>query len=291
MISEDKAACLMYHRIPFKDKSKGYLLCRVTNSRVGHHLIGACAPAKSATKDMHTASTAQETIVITPSAKRLAFTRWNVPPIPTNPPEDASSSRETSPSVDGASSTSSHDEPDPLTFAMRNLTLSQPEKPELAKRVAFVIDRFSTEVPIIYSTNDDIIPMSLVTGRSFYDFVAAGDEKRIRAAVDQVKTWGVNEEGSPSDGGWAFNRFHMHLKGRDRRPPDSTAKHPHGKGAQHPDLLSARRTFRQRPSSERGVNAPQKEIKMVDCIFSPQSDGIIVIIRETLPPNWSRSNQ
>ena len=93
MISEDKAACLMYHRIPFKDKSKGYLLCRIvsaddywrgysmlrgyanqTNSRVGQHIIGACAPAKSSTKNMHTASTAQETVVITPSAKRLAFT-------------------------------------------------------------------------------------------------------------------------------------------------------------------------------------------------------------------------
>ncbi|EJC97769.1 uncharacterized protein FOMMEDRAFT_149572 [Fomitiporia mediterranea MF3/22] len=285
MISEDKAACLMYHRIPFKDKSKGYLLCRITNSRVGQHIIGACAPAKSSTKNMHTASTAQETVVITPSAKRLAFTRWNVPPMPTYSSEDPTSSRETSPPTDGASDSSStiHDELDPLTQAMRNLTLSQPEKQVAAKRVAFVLDRFSTEVPIIYCTNDDIVPKPLVTGRSFYDFVAAGDEKRIRAAIDQVKTWGVNEEGSPSDGGYAFNRFHMHLKGRDRQLPDPSRKHATGKGAQHPDILS-RKTFRQRASSERGINVPVKEIQMVDSIFSPQSDGIIVILRESMPP-------
>lgn len=91
MIDEDKAACLMYHRIPYADISKGYMLCSVvgiydcstlavadygyikTISRAGQHLIGACSPATSETKAMHYASTASEVIVITPSAARLAF--------------------------------------------------------------------------------------------------------------------------------------------------------------------------------------------------------------------------
>lgn len=33
MISEDKAACLMYHRIPYKDTSKGHVLCSVVRYR------------------------------------------------------------------------------------------------------------------------------------------------------------------------------------------------------------------------------------------------------------------
>lgn len=98
---------------------------------------------------------------------------------------------------------------------MHKLTLTAPTRPETVKRVAFVVDRFSINVPVIFATNDEIVPKSLVMGRSFYDFVMPGDETRIRQAMDMVKGWGVDESGFPSEGGFAFNRFKMCLKGRD----------------------------------------------------------------------------
>ncbi|KAL5522567.1 hypothetical protein ACEPAG_8584 [Sanghuangporus baumii] len=296
MISEDKAACLMYHRIPYGDKSKGYMLCSVTISRAGPHLIGACSPATSATKAMHYASTASEVIVITPSAARLAFRRWNVP---SAPPMSASSSgqsktsRESTPeSPEAPSSPSSpKNETEELTQSLRHLTLTPPSQPEVAKRVALILNRFSTEVPIIFCTNDDILLRSVALGRPFFDFVTKADEIRIRQAIDMVKSWGVSERGNPADGGFAFNRFHMYLRGRDSssRPEGESARKRRSFHAMAPimgpessDSARKRNRSKQRLTAERGVSAPTKDVLLVDAIFSPQSDGIIVIIRPAL---------
>ena len=136
-------------------------------------------------------------------------------------PGQSTSSREVTPPTDAGSSPSPEASPkketDELAQSFDRLTLRPPAKPEVAKRAAFVLNRFSIDVPIIYLTNDEILPRSVAVGRSFYDFVTPGDETRIRQAMDTVKAWGVNERGSPADGGFAFNRFHMYLRGRDSR--------------------------------------------------------------------------
>lgn len=126
----------------------------------------------------------------------------------------SASSRESTPESPSASS-SPGNETDDLAKSMKRLTLSPPAQPELVKRVALILNRFSKDVPIIYCTNDDILPRSLALGRPFFDFVTKADEIRIRQAIDMVKSWGVSERGNPADGGFAFNRFHMYLRGRD----------------------------------------------------------------------------
>ncbi|MCQ8865484.1 hypothetical protein, partial [Escherichia coli] len=68
-------------------------------------------------------------------------------------------------------------------------------------RVALILDRFSLHCTILHLTNADILPPA-AKGRPFYDFVAPQDEEKVRAAMDTVKGWGVNEQGHPSDGGF-----------------------------------------------------------------------------------------
>ncbi|KAL5524627.1 hypothetical protein ACEPAF_9767 [Sanghuangporus sanghuang] len=321
MISEDKAACLLYLRVRHRDLKKRFVLSSISCSRVGDHLIGAVSVASSATKAMHNASTAQEVIVIAPGAAHLEFRRWNDPPPITAPtsPVYGSSSGSGSPqsrdsSLEPPSPSPLRSEPEEISSSLHSLSLSPPARPTSAKRVAFVLDRFSTQVPITYVTNDDIIPRSLILGRSFYDFVTPGDENRIRKAIEAVKSWGANDSGGPSDGGFAFNRFHMYLRGRDSsiRPEPSSRNrrksHAHAdrppSGARTPTSRdgrtssshaspgatndtsissSSRNRIKPRTPSERGVSAPTRDIQLVDVIFSPQSDGIIVIIRPALP--------
>lgn len=89
-----------------------------------------------------------------------------------------------------------------------------------------ILERFSLECPILYLVNEDIFPSALVKGRSFFDFVARSDEDKVRTAMETIKGWGVNERGSPSDGGFGFNRFKIFLKGRNSRQE----KFPHSIG-------------------------------------------------------------
>ncbi|EJC98125.1 uncharacterized protein FOMMEDRAFT_171474 [Fomitiporia mediterranea MF3/22] len=319
MISEDKAACIMYLRVRHHDPRIRFVLGSISCSRVGQHLIGALSIASSTTKAMHNASTAQEVIVISPEAAHLHFRRWNEPPpitAPTSPVQHGSSS---SASASPQSRENSLDPPSPpryepekLSQSLHGLTLSPPAQETAPKRVAFVLDRFSVNVPITYANNDDILPRSLVLNRSFYDFVTPGDESRLRKALDAVKGWGVNERGHPSDGGFAFNRFHLYLRGRDSSvPPDSTllrnrrTSHADTSGVRNnrdrrtssshnqsgptpssnepPTPSSSRNRIKQRMPPERGVGAPSRDIQLVDVIFSPQSDGIIAILRPALP--------
>ncbi len=54
-------------------------------------------------------------------------------------------------------------------------------------------------------------------GRSFYDFVVKADEKLVRGWMDAVKTWGVNDRGNPSDGGFGYAKFRIDVNGRDSK--------------------------------------------------------------------------
>lgn len=317
MIAEDKAACLLYIRLVRKGPAKNYMLMSVTCSRVGMHLIGACSAASSALKAVHNASTATEVVVIAPMASHLEFRRWNVPPsFPqsdssgTNSPSSRNSEEPPSPNVDNE-----------LMLAMTQLVLTQPPPDRIqSKRSAFVLERFSVHCPILYSTNDEILPRSLVYRRPFYDFVAPGkSEHTARGVIDMVKTWGVNEKGSPSDGGFAFSRFKILLKGRNstakpidpaplrnrRTSPlsDNQGVRPYRDGrtssvpqsslsgssptsepsASSVSLSKGSRTKKLKlKGAERGVDSSDQEMT-VDAIFSPQSDGILVILRPAVP--------
>jgi hypothetical protein len=100
---------------------------------------------------------------------------------------------------------------------MNKLTLTAAPSDAGSRRSALVLERFSTECPIMFANNDNILRRALIQDRPFFDFVHDADEKRVRKALDMVKSWGVNERQQPSDGGFAFNRFYLRLNGRDSR--------------------------------------------------------------------------
>ncbi|KAH8114492.1 hypothetical protein DFH11DRAFT_1743632 [Phellopilus nigrolimitatus] len=298
MIKEDKAACLLYLRIPYKDPHKGYLLCSVSCTRVGRQLIGGVSAATSSVKAMQWASTAQEVFVIAPSASEFVFRRWNDPaatvtdaaePVETetSPPISTRTSMSSAPSQ---SSTDSSPTIPPLTlseFAPQSIN---------SQRTALILERFSMNCTVLHITNDDMFSTPLIMGRSFYDFIAAKDEKRVRSALDTVKGWGVNERGHPSDGGFAFNKFTVLLQGRDssadpppprghgRHAQQSSSKYPYRAhvSSDHTKSSSSRSRMKSHSISKRaaGPSGRERSTEMkVDAIFSPQSDGIIVILR------------
>jgi hypothetical protein len=87
--------------------------------------------------------------------------------------------------------------------------------PSQSPRAALILDRFTVDCTVIYCTNDNIVPTTTVMGRPFFDFVAAKDEDIVRSWIDAIKSWGVNERGQPSDGGFGFGKFAFCLEGRD----------------------------------------------------------------------------
>ncbi|THH01921.1 hypothetical protein EW026_g852 [Hermanssonia centrifuga] len=70
--------------------------------------------------------------------------------------------------------------------------------PEQSVRTALILNRFSVNCNIQYCSND--------TKR---------DEDLVRSWIDVIKTWGVNERGQPSDGGFGFGKFTLLINGRD----------------------------------------------------------------------------
>ncbi|KAI5119044.1 hypothetical protein M0805_005910 [Coniferiporia weirii] len=312
MIHDDKAACLLYLRIPHKDPRKGYVLCCVTCSRVGRHLVGGVSPATSGVKAMYNASTAQEVYIIAPTAAQFEIRRWNdpapTPSIPVSPTdhETPPSSVNSDDLPSAPSPVSSGDQSAPETPSVPHLTLSQ--EAAQSSRTALILDRFSMNCTILHITNDDILSESLTMGRSFYDFVTPADEEKVRSAMDTVKGWGVNERGHPSDGGFAFYRFNVLLKGRNSsvRAHDpaparnrhaqqgaAPAAHPYREGRGHPTqgaapVSASDTTISTSSRSRMQGRAPpdrhgghRKDEMVVDAIFSPQSDGIIVILRRS----------
>jgi hypothetical protein len=167
---------------------------------------------------MHNASTAQEVTIITPTARDFELRvctvspqgatpsdrraqRWNDPnPMPPCPvPPHLMTTRSGSPS---------HDNTYPETFE---------PLPEQSVRTAFILDRFTVNCTIIYCSNDSLINTTDAMGRSFYDFVIKRDEELVRSWIDVIKSWGVNERGQPSDGGFGFGKFTLLVSGRDSR--------------------------------------------------------------------------
>ncbi|SRR6266550_6993213 len=82
-------------------------------------------------------------------------------------------------------------------------------------RTAFILNRFSLSCTVEYCTNNFFLNTMDAIGRPFFDFVAKKDEDMVRAWIDCVKSWGVNERGQPSDGGFGFGKFTLIPEGRD----------------------------------------------------------------------------
>lgn len=89
--------------------------------------------------------------------------------------------------------------------------------PEMSVRTALILDRFSINCNVLYCSNDSLISTTACMGRSFFDFVSRKDEDLVRSWIDVIKSWGVNERGQPSDGGFGFGKFNLLVRGRDSR--------------------------------------------------------------------------
>ena len=89
--------------------------------------------------------------------------------------------------------------------------------PEQSIRTALILDRFSVNCGILYCSNDSLISTTACMGRSFFDCVSRKDEDLVRSWIDVIKSWGVNERGQPSDGGFGFGKFNLLVRGRDSR--------------------------------------------------------------------------
>ncbi|KAJ3011476.1 hypothetical protein NUW54_g2156 [Trametes sanguinea] len=97
-------------------------------------------------------------------------------------------------------------------------------------RTALILDRFSVNCTILYCANDSLLATTTCMGRSFFDFVAKRDEDLVRSWIDVIKSWGVNERGQPSDGGFGFGKFTVLVNGRDssiRHPDPVPSRHRH----------------------------------------------------------------
>ncbi|KZT11845.1 uncharacterized protein LAESUDRAFT_754395 [Laetiporus sulphureus 93-53] len=290
-ITQDRAAVLAYLRMKHKDPYKGYILCAISRTVCQNVLVGSVSYASPGPKAMHNASTAQEVRIITPSAKDFEFRRWNDPnpmppcPVPNlsrsvTPTGSPSGSRSPSPSPEREAEAPEHF--DPL--------------PEQSPRTALFLDRFSLNCPILYCSNDSILQTTHVLGRSFFDFVMRSDEDLVRSWIDVIKSWGVNERGQPSDGGFGFGKFKVCVEGRDssERPPDpapsrrghqSNRDRERGRDREHDYQKAHRASHGTTHDPSHGRNRrrgePQQQRLVVDAIFSAHSDGLMVIIRKS----------
>ena len=79
--------------------------------------------------------------------------------------------------------------------------------PSQSFRTALFLDRFTLRCDVLYCSNDLLIDSFDCLGRSFFDYVAKKDEVEVREYIDTVKSWGVNETGQPSDGGFGYSGF------------------------------------------------------------------------------------
>ncbi|KAJ6508303.1 hypothetical protein C8R45DRAFT_1168093 [Mycena sanguinolenta] len=193
-ISSDKAATMAYMRLKHKDAHKGYLLCAVSWSWEGALSVAINMRSNSVFsvsfnipggEALHTSSTAQEIIVISPAAANFEFRRWN----------------ESSPA------------PAPSATLHSPADLPAMQSP----RTALILDRFSANCTITHYSNSQLIPSGAAIKRPFFDFVARQDEALVRSWLVAIKTCGVNERGYPSSGGFGYGRFLLCGEGRDSR--------------------------------------------------------------------------
>ncbi|KAK0464197.1 uncharacterized protein EV420DRAFT_1627294 [Desarmillaria tabescens] len=252
-IKADKAAVLVYLRMKHKDPYKGYVLCGVSRTVVHNVLVGSVSFASPGAKALHNASTAQEITVISPAAENFQFRvrpgllisdgmtllqcrlpRPHSPPRPQLPPTRyPTNTSRPSPSAQPSSSTAS---PSACT--------------------------------IQYCSNDLLIESTEAIGRSFFDYVARKDEAIVTSWIDVIKTWGVNERGQPSDGGFGFGKFALLTEARE------SEHHKHGTNKSR----SSKRSSQTPRKSSHQPEALQGTIA-VDAIFSAHSDGLMVILR------------
>ncbi|KII90935.1 hypothetical protein PLICRDRAFT_39514 [Plicaturopsis crispa FD-325 SS-3] len=267
-ICQDKAAVLAYLRMKHKDPYKGYILCGVTRTVVKNVVVGSVAFATLGAKAMHNASTAQEVIVISDTAREFQFRRWDQPsPMPPCPVPEAARIADMS----GAQSSA----------------VSYGTPADQSIRSAFILNRFTQNCTIVYCSNNDILDPTVAMNRSFFDFVTIEDEGLVRAWIEQVKTWGVNERGQPSDGGFGFGTFWACPTGRDSLAV--TADAPLSRRRSAPNTLSRSSssssllTHPIRPHAVRGLSSASASVserhQRLDAIFSAHSDGVIVILR------------
>ncbi|KAL1745796.1 hypothetical protein HDZ31DRAFT_81675 [Schizophyllum fasciatum] len=321
-ITEDKAAVLAYLRMRHKDPYKGYVLCGISRTVVHNVLMGSVSFARPGPKQLHNASTATEIEVITPDARDFQFRRWNDPtPMPPSPGtiQELPTSEEESPAAwhrrsesqspsprrgrhhsrhrntGGSSSPEDHERATRSPSPRVDPSVSFDPLPNQSFRTAFIVDRFSLSCPIMYYTNDHFIETMEVMHRSFYDFVSKKDESLVRSWIDLVKSWGVNERGQPSDGGFGFGRFRLLTRGRksaeadteqNRRRTSMSRQRQNSRAPKHKSVSRSRPTIQtdahmadgliDRPRVDRSQTHPYT---YVDAIFSAHSDGLMIILR------------
>ncbi|KAL0069141.1 hypothetical protein AAF712_003827 [Marasmius tenuissimus] len=143
----------------------------------------------------------------------------------------------------------------------------------------------------MYCSNDHLIQAHSWEGRSFFDFVSTTDEDRVMSWIDTVKSWGVNERGQPSDGGFGFCKFGLVSSGRSipspprnrilrDRPAQETRPRPPRGGQSNGQ--QGRRHGQGKHLKKGGKEAAPRgndEEVPVDAIFSAHSDGLMVILR------------
>ncbi|KIK96447.1 hypothetical protein PAXRUDRAFT_308222 [Paxillus rubicundulus Ve08.2h10] len=286
-IRQDKAAVIAYLRIKHKDPFKGYILCAVSRTVVHNVLVGSISLAIPGPKAFQNASTAQEVVVLTPSAKDFEFRRWGDPsPMPPSPIPNISIFDD-EPEDEGGKQNPGVPTPAPQPI------LSYKPLPSQSFRSALILDRFSIHCPIQYCSNDHLLSTTTVMGRSFFDFVAPRCDAIVRSWIDVIKAWGVNERGQPSEGGFGYGKFILLPKGRDSRndripdAPSSRRREMAGPTKSHAarSQALAGSSMRSRLYSSvvsGGVTSPGEEV-VVDAIFSGHSDGVLVILRATSP--------
>ncbi|GLB38650.1 putative PAS fold [Lyophyllum shimeji] len=308
-ISKDKAAVLLYLRMKHKVPSRGYILCGVSRTVVHNVLVGSVSFAHPG-KAMHNASTAQEVEVVTPSATTFQIKRWHDPspiaphPITTSLPTPASpTSSWRSGSSPRSISGSDSEELSPLPALRRQDTISFEHLPNQSLRTLFILDRFTMKGTILYCSNDLLVTTLSAMGRSFYDFVDEKDEEMVRRWIDQVKSWGVNDLGQPSDGGFGYGGFTLLTKGRDSSRSERVPE-PFGSHSRHRDRTGRKLASRHSharveagPGASRALHIPGRTHLPpistmshgegpspqvpVDAIFSAHSDGLMVILRRS----------
>ncbi|KAM6494432.1 hypothetical protein JOM56_010793 [Amanita muscaria] len=282
-IQQDKAACLVYLRMRHKDPYKGYILCGVSRTVVHNVLVGSVSFAQPGAKALHNASTASEITIVAPDAANFELRRWNDPtpmapdPLPriNSPASPVPSSPTWVPSSPDSSRTpSEHRSPTPESTPEPNFD----DLTYQSYRTAFILDRFSLNCTIEYCTNNFFINTVDAIGRPFFDFVAQQDEDMVRSWIDCVKSWGVNERGQPSDGGFGFGKFSLIPEGRDSigrvlDPLSGKQKNGAHRSRSQRSRASAQQ-IRPRVRSLAG-----RSLMTVDAIFSAHSDGLMVILR------------
>ncbi|KAF9240195.1 hypothetical protein BU15DRAFT_74113 [Melanogaster broomeanus] len=284
-IRQDKAAVIAYLRIKHKDPFKGYILCAVSRTVVHNVLVGSISLATPGVKAFQTASTAQEVVVLTPSAKDFEFRRWGDPsPMPPSPVPDIPGFEDSR--GDGDQTT---ENPAATGASRAQPILTYKPLPSQSSRSALILDRFSIHCPVQYISNEHLLSTTTVMGRSFFDFVAPRSDETVRGWIDVIKAWGVNERGQPSEGGFGYGKFILLPKGRDSRTdripePLPTRRRELAAPSRRPQAQASaipRSRLQFSPLSS-AVTSPDDEI-VVDAIFSGHSDGVLVILRATSP--------